>query len=273
LGVLLEAHDPKSLDFIILCTQSADYKLPSSACLVQAAAGVPSPCGCLDINLACSGFIYGLLVAEGLLASGTASKIALINSDTYSRYIHPADSVCRPIFGDGAAATLLTAEKGGGRVLGFSYGSDGSHALQMYLPAGGARHPGYRDLGASGGTTGPADPEYLRMNGPGIYTFTLQVVPGAVASTLAKCGITAADVDYFVFHQANGFMLEALRKKMGLPAEKFIVEMEDTGNLVSASIPVVLSRMRADGRIRPGTRTLLCGFGVGLSWASCLVEW
>ena len=111
------------------------------------------------------------------------------------------------------------------------------------------------------------------MDGPEIFNFTLQVVPGAVQESLAKVGCAVADIDYFVFHQANAFMLEALRRKLGIPPGKFVVEMADTGNLVSASRPVVREKMRRDGRIRPGIRTLLCGFGVGLSWAACVVTW
>ena len=111
------------------------------------------------------------------------------------------------------------------------------------------------------------------MNGPEIFNFTLHVVPPAIGATLRKSGMSLDDIDYFVFHQANAFMLEALRRKMDLPREKFVVEMADTGNLVSASIPVVLERMLLDGRLRTGQCTLLCGFGIGLSWASCIVEW
>jgi 3-oxoacyl-[acyl-carrier-protein] synthase III len=273
LGALLIQHKGVPVDFLMLCTQSADYKLPGSAGLLQATAGLQTRCGCLDINLACSGFVYGLMLAEGLIAGGSAQNVVLVNSDTYTHYIHPRDSVCRPIFGDGAAATLISAVEPGGRPKAFCFGTDGRHALQMYLPAGGGRNPAFRGSNGSWPDSQPTDPEFLHMNGPEIFNFTLQVVPKAVADTLAKCQLVADDIDYFIFHQANGFMLEALRKKIGLPPGKFIVEMADTGNLVSASIPVIIARMRADGRIRPGVRTLLCGFGVGLSWASCLVEW
>ena len=258
-------------DFLLLCTQTGEYKLPSSACLLQARAGLPARCGALDINLACSGFIYGLAVGESLLLSGVATRVVLVNSDTYTHYIHPQDAVCRPIFGDGAAATLLTASAGG-RILGFEFGTDGAHALSMYLPAGGARLPGYRSDTVPPGLQ-PDDPEFLHMDGPEIYNFTLHVVPPAIEATLQKSQLSRDDIHYFVFHQANAFMLESLRRKMNLPREKFIIEMADTGNLVSASIPVVLERMQRDGRIKPGCRTLLCGFGVGLSWASCIVEW
>jgi 3-oxoacyl-[acyl-carrier-protein] synthase III len=273
LTLLLSRQKDVAIDFLILCTQSADYKLPASAGLLQASSGLPCKCGCLDINLACSGFVYGLMLAEGLIEGGTVRSVVLVNSDTYSHYIHPKDSVCRPIFGDGAAATLISSEVQGGRSKGFSFGTDGSHARQLYLPAGGGRTPAYRGENGNWPGSGPKDPEFIYMNGPEIFNFTLQVVPGSVTDTLARCQLSAGDVDYFIFHQANGFMLEALRKKMGLPSEKFVVEMADTGNLVSASIPVVIARMRADGRIKTGTRTLLCGFGVGLSWASCVVEW
>jgi 3-oxoacyl-[acyl-carrier-protein] synthase-3 len=245
--------------------------MPSSSCLLQARAGLPNTCGSLDINLACSGFIYGLAIGESLLQTGAATRVLLINSDTYTHYIHPKDPVCRPIFGDGAAATLLGPATSG-RILGFEFGTDGGHAMNMYLPAGGERSPEFRAYDVVSAMA-PGAPEFIRMNGPEIFNFTLHVVPAAIAATLRKSGLVLGDIDYFVFHQANAFMLEALRRKMDLPRGKFVVEMADTGNLVSASIPVVLERMMLDGRLQPGRRTLLCGFGVGLSWASCIVEW
>ncbi len=258
-----------SADFLLFCTQTADYKLPTSACLLQSRTGLPPGCGALDLNLACSGFIYGLAVGEGLLRSGAATRVVLVNSDTYTRLIHPQDAVCRPIFGDGAAATLLGNEAGG-RILGFEFGTDGAHAMSMHLPAGGAKSPGYR---ADATALLPGDPEFIRMDGPEIYNFTLRVVPPAVEAVLRKNRLTRDDIHYYVFHQANAFMLESLRRKLDLPREKFIIDLAETGNLVSASIPVVLERMQREGRIKPGCRVLLCGFGVGLSWASCIVEW
>jgi 3-oxoacyl-[acyl-carrier-protein] synthase-3 len=267
---LMLRHDREKTDFLLFCTQSADYKLPSSACLLQSRTRQPKKCGCLDINLACSGFIYSLMLAESLLKSGTARQVLVVNGDTYTHYIHPHDPVCRPIFGDGAAATLVE-NTGPGGIAGFAFGSDGDQALRMFLPAGGERQRRFRDDDGSGSV--PTDPEYLRMDGPEIYNFTLQVVPQVVNESLEKAGCGRDDIDYYVFHQANGFMLEALRRKLGIAREKFVIEMAETGNLVSASIPVVLERMRLDGRIKPGRRTLLCGFGVGLSWAACVVTW
>jgi len=266
---LFARHARGRTDFLLLCTQTADYKLPSSSCLLQARIGLPKSCGCLDINLACSGFIYGLMVGEALLKT-VATQLLLVNSDTYTHYIHPQDTVCRPIFGDAAAATLLN-NSAPGRIEGFAFGSDGEQGLRMYLPAGGERLPEYRGAAALAGT--PTEPEFLRMDGPAIYNFTLQVVPKVIKECLDKAQVNADQVDYFVFHQANAFMLESLRRKLCIPTEKFPIEMEGTGNLVSASIPVVLHKMRSDSRIKSGTRTLLCGFGVGLSWGACLITW
>ncbi|MDI1320593.1 MAG: ketoacyl-ACP synthase III [bacterium] len=267
--LLLTRHERSRTDFLLFCTQTPDYKLPSSSCLLQAHIGLPKNCGCLDINLACSGFIYGLMVGEALLKT-VATQLLLVNSDTYTHYIHPQDAICRPIFGDAAAATLLD-NSAPGRIEGFAFGTDGEQGLRMCLPAGGERLREFRGAAALAGT--PAEPEFLRMDGPAIYNFTLQVVPKVIKECLDKAHVSAEQVDFFVFHQANAFMLESLRRKIGIPAEKFPIEMADTGNLVSASIPIVLHKMRSDGRIKSGTRTLLCGFGVGLSWGACLITW
>ena len=266
---LFDRMKSKEADFLLLCTQTPDYKLPSSSGLVQARAGLASSCGAFDINLACSGYIYGLMIGHSMIASGVASNVVLVNSDTYTHYIHPKDTICRPIFGDGAAATLLAATS---KVMltGFVFGSDGTEAMRMHIAAGGERLRHFRDAAE---TSAPSDPEFLKMDGPEIFNFTLRVVPAAVNDCLRKVGMTSDAVDYFVFHQANAFMLEALRRKINIPKEKFPVELEQTGNLVSASIPVVLEKMRIDGRLKPGIRTLLCGFGVGLSWGACLVTW
>lgn len=267
---LLCDHDRSKVGFLLLCTQTGDYKLPSSSCIVQTKAQLPVGCGCLDINLACSGFIYGLMVAEGLLQGGSVEQVLLVNADTYTHYIHPKDAVCRPIFGDAAVATLLT-NSAKGKISGFAFGSDGSQALRMYLPAGGERLRQFRDGRAPSSV--PSDPEFIRMDGPEIFNFTLRVVPQAVSDALAKAGCGMDGIDYVIFHQANAFMLEALRRKLAIPPAKFVIDMAETGNLVSASIPVVLEKMRRDGRLKPGMRTLLCGFGVGLSWAACVVSW
>jgi 3-oxoacyl-[acyl-carrier-protein] synthase-3 len=266
---LLREESGSPPDFLLFCTQSPDYKVPASACVLQASAGLPTSCGAADINLGCSGFIYGLAMGEGLLAAGFASKVALVTSETYTKYIHPKDAVSRPIFGDGAAATLLSKSEGG-RAHSFVFGTDGKHAQKLFIPAGGSRQPEYKTYFDK---ANPTDPEFIHMDGPEIFNFTLQAVPKLVEQVLAKEKTAFEEIDYFVFHQANAFMLEALRRKIKIPPEKFIVDMADTGNLVCASIPVVLRKMIERGLLISGKRLLLCGFGTGLSWAGCILDW
>jgi 3-oxoacyl-[acyl-carrier-protein] synthase-3 len=272
LNELVHSEKESPVDFLLLCTQSPDYKVPTSACILQNAVGLPTHCGGVDINLGCSGYIYGLAIAEGLLSAGIASNVALVTSETYTHYLHPQDIVSRPIFGDGAAATLLSKGQGS-RVHSFVFGTDGAHAQKLYIPAGGSRQPEYRVAADTQTERLPGDPEYIHMNGPEIFNFTLHSVPKLVEQVLAKEQVQFAEIDYFVFHQANAFMLESLRRKVKIPAEKFIVDMADTGNLVSASIPVVLRKMKEKGLLLPGKRLLLCGFGTGLSWGGCILDW
>jgi 3-oxoacyl-[acyl-carrier-protein] synthase-3 len=275
LAELLRQDNAPPPDFLLFCTQSLDYKVPTSACILQDAAGLPTSCGAADINLGCSGFIYGLAMGEGLLAAGLADKVALVTSETYTKYIHPQDTVSRPIFGDGAAATLL-AKEGDARAHSFVFGTDGAHAQKLFIPAGGSRQSSAELLATqrlSGIVSKPDDPEFIHMNGPEIFNFTLQAVPKLVSQVLSKAETAFEEIDYFVFHQANAFMLEALRRKIKIPSEKFIVDMADTGNLVSASIPVVLRKMLEKGLLTSEKRLLLCGFGTGLSWAGCILDW
>jgi 3-oxoacyl-[acyl-carrier-protein] synthase-3 len=267
-----------SPDFLIFVTQTPDYKVPTSACILQHAVRLPTTCGAIDVNLGCSGFIYGLALAEGILETGVATNVALVTSETYTHYLHPQDTVSRPIFGDGAAAALLSKSqdgKSGSRVHSFVFGTDGAHAKKLYIPAGGARLPQYRESSLhsdDAANFSPLSPEFIQMNGPEIFNFTLQTVPKVVERVLAVENTNFEAIDYFLFHQANGFMLEALRRKIKIPPEKFIVDMADTGNLVCASIPVVLRRMRDKGLLCAPKKILLCGFGTGLSWGGCILN-
>ncbi|HPR91115.1 MAG TPA: ketoacyl-ACP synthase III, partial [Synergistaceae bacterium] len=214
-GLFEEYHiDRNSIDFLLLCTQSPDYFLPSTACLVQDRLGLPVTTGALDFNLGCSGFIYGLTLAQGLLRAGTASKILLIMSETYTRHIHPLDKSTRTIFGDAAAATLL--EKDDLERLGsFVLGTDGSGAQNLIVPGGGMAHPRSPETGEEkiddGGN--PRSMDNLYMNGPEIFSFTLRTVPEMVRQTLVKNNLTKDDIDLYVLHQANRFILENLRDR------------------------------------------------------------
>jgi len=259
------------IDFLLFCTQAPDYFLPTTACLLQQRLGLPTSCGALDINLGCSGFVYGLSLAQGLIEVNGLRNVLVITADTYSKFIHPQDRSVRTVFGDGAAATLIQAREADAPALGpFVFGTDGRGAEKLIVPAGGMRLPRNAQTAQVAtdafGNTRSADNLY--MNGPDIMQFTLSMVPSLCRDLCAKAGVAMEAVDHFVFHQASAFMLEALRKKMKIPPERFSVCLRETGNTVSSTIPMALSREQAAGRIRPGALVMLVGFGVGYSWAA-----
>jgi 3-oxoacyl-[acyl-carrier-protein] synthase-3 len=264
----------EEIDFLIVCTQSPDYFLPTTACLVQERLKLETSCGAIDINQGCSGFVYGLSVAKGLIESGAATNVLLITAETYSKFINDRDRSVRTIFGDAAAATLVSGVESAEDLIGpFVFGTDGRGAPNLIVPVGGTRRPkgnvAAEEREAESGNW--RSDENLYMNGPEIFNFTLKAVPESVNSLLAKSGKAIQDVDYFVFHQANRFMLDRLRAKMKLPEEKFCVELENCGNTVSSTIPIALERAMERGVVREGARVMLVGFGVGYSWAATMV--
>ncbi len=263
----------EEIDFLIYCTQSPDYILPSTACLIQNRLKLPTQCGAFDYNLGCSGYVYGLAMAKGFIESGVARNILLITSDTYSKYLNENDRSVYPIFGDAATATLISSREHDKINIGpFVFGSDGSGAQNLIIPAGGFREPVTLDSFVE-----KAD-EYgnirnrcnLYMNGPEIFNFTLREIPPVVEKLLEKSQASLDEYDYFVFHQANLFMLEHLRKKLKIDAAKFSIQLSDIGNTVSSSIPIALKR--DINSIQPGSRVMLVGFGVGYSWAACSIR-
>lgn len=268
--------EPADIDYILLCTQSPDYFLPTTACLVQDRLGIPTSAGALDFNLGCSGYIYGLGLAKGLVETGQAKKVLLITSETYSKFIHPMDRSVRAIFGDAAAATLIEAiESNDERIGPFLYGTDGRGAPNLIVPTGGIREPQTEESGKAvdDGTGSIRSRDNIYMNGPEIFTFTIKTVPAAVNLLLQKAACTVEEVDRFVFHQANAYMLQHLQKKCGIPADRFPIKMKSCGNTVSSTIPLVIQELRESGELRPGMNLMLVGFGVGYSWAGCMVRW
>jgi 3-oxoacyl-[acyl-carrier-protein] synthase-3 len=264
------AVDKNSIDYLLLCTQSPDYVLPASACLLQHRLGLSTSIGALDFNQGCSGYIYGLSLAKGLLAAGVASQVLLVTAETYSKYVHPQDKACRTIFGDGAAATLIGGE-GFAEIGAFSLGTDGSGAESLMVRTGGARCPERSHALAHDTYGNPVSPDHIYMNGGEIYLFTLRTIPAMVAQTLQKNALTQHDIDLFVFHQANGYIIEQLRKKMNIDERKFFVHLSEVGNTVSSSIPIALCEALKKGALHKGSKTLLAGFGVGLSWGGCVL--
>jgi 3-oxoacyl-[acyl-carrier-protein] synthase III len=269
------ACNPQDVDYVLLCTQSPDYFLPTTACLVQDRLGIPTTAGALDFNLGCSGFIYGLGLAEALVCSGQAERVLLLTAETYSKFLNPRDRSVRTIFGDAAAATLLSASDSTEPLLGpFVYGTDGSGGPNLIVPAGGMRRPRSEETAFEKeddqGNIRAANDIY--MNGPEVFNFTLERVPETVKRLLEKSRLALEEIDLFVFHQANSYMLDHLRKRLGIPQEKFVVAMGDCGNTVSSTIPIALKHVALSGRLTPGMSVMAVGFGVGYSWGATIVR-
>ena len=259
----------KDIDFVLFCTQSPDYKLPSSACIIQDRLGLGTNCGAFDFNLGCSGYEYGLAVAKGLVVSGTASNVLLLTGETYNRYIHPRDKGNRTIFGDGASATVISTT-GFAEVGEFSLGTDGSGANHLIVKSGGARYPDpFNDLTFDNGGN-PISSDHLNMDGQEIFVFTLTIVPKMMKDVLMKNSLQKEDIDFYIFHQANKYMLEHLRKKLEIAEETFFDNLALVGNTVSSTIPIALCDAREQGRLKGNV--LLAGFGVGLSWGATIIK-
>jgi 3-oxoacyl-[acyl-carrier-protein] synthase-3 len=272
-GEQLFLRHPRAADYLLFCTQSPDFILPTTACLLQSRLKLPTRCAALDFNLGCSGYVYGLSLADALLRAGSAQRVVLLTGDTYTRLIHPLDKSTRTIFGDAGTATLLTVESSS-RLHSFVLGSDGRGAENLIVQTRGMRQPVPVGAAATPDDSGNLrDPNCLYMNGPEIFNFTLQAVPTLVADVLARASLTKEQVDLWVFHQANAFMLEHLRRKLRIPPEKFVWELEDVGNTVSSTIPLAIERSLRKGKLQRGMKVLLAGFGVGYSWGGCMLEW
>ncbi len=257
--------DPQSIDFVLLCTQTPDYPLPTTACLIQDRLGLPESCGALDFNLGCSGFVYGMAVAEGLIQSGAARNVLLLTAETYSKYIDSDDRSLRTIFGDAAAATLVRASEQPS-LSGFRFGTDGSGADTLMVAEGGAKEtspqvlkPRHRKRWKS----------RLYMDGPSLLSFTVVAVPKLIKEVLQAAQLDASDVTYYLLHQATRKMLEQLQASLGVDDQKLPIRLEDYGNTVSSTIPILINELRTENRIPVGSNHLLIGFGVGWSWAGC----
>ena len=268
---ILKNYDKDKIDFLLFCTQSPEYYLPSGACILQDRIKLRTNIGALDYNLGCSGFIYGLAMAKSLINSNIAKNILLITSETYTKHIHPKDKGNKTIFGDAAAATII--EKSEKEQIGeFVLGTDGSGYKNLIVPNGGLRNRydiNSQEIDDDSGSI--RTDNNLYMNGPEIFNFTIKAVPKVVAETLAKNNITLDDLDYVIFHQANKYMNEYLRKKINIPEEKFYLNLLHTGNTVSATIPIAIKDALDNKLIKKGNKVLLVGFGVGYSWGGTIV--
>jgi len=266
--------DPATVDAVIFSTQTPDHLIPSNACILHGRLGLRRDAPAFDASGGCAGYLFGLRQAQDMLANKNAHNILFVTADTYSRLIHDEDRATRCLFGDGAAASLITPTDDGRGILDIALGTDGRYYDRFIVPAGGARQS------LNDETAAPAQDksgnirtaENIVMDGMGVLSFFNSTIPGEVKNILEKNNMFPDDIDFFVFHQASGAALDSLQKALRIPDEKMIREMEKTGNLVAASIPVALKRAIENEKINEDSILLLCGFGVGLTWGTAIVK-
>jgi 3-oxoacyl-[acyl-carrier-protein] synthase-3 len=259
------------IDYLLYCTQSPEYILPTTACLLQHKLNLRKDIGALDFNLGCSGFTYGVSLAKGLISSGQVKNVLLVTSETYSKYLHPQDRSNRAIFGDAATATLITYSEE--ECVGeFLFGTDGGGYDKLIVKNGCGRFeydPNAKEL--SYGTNNIYTDNNLYMNGPEIFNFTHEVIPDFTKMIVSKNHMKLEDPHQYVFHQANAFMLNFLRKKMNIESNKFYVDLADGGNTVSSTIPIALKKYSNSKGVLDED-VVIIGFGVGLSWSGGLIK-
>jgi len=262
------------IDYLIFCTQSPDYFLPTSACILQDKLNLNTKIGAIDVNQGCSGFVYSLGLAKGLVESKQCQNILIVTSETYTKFINPKDKSVRTLFGDGACAILVSAHEGEETaIFPVSHGTDGSGYDQLIVPHGGARNPlsneSYEEtMDESGNLRSQSN---LYMNGRAIHNFTIKKIPKVFQETLENSGLELDDIDSVIFHQANKFVLNNLQKKINIPNEKIHRSYESIGNTVSSTIPIGLAKEKE--KRKSVSTYLLLGFGVGLSWAGSIVRY
>jgi 3-oxoacyl-[acyl-carrier-protein] synthase III len=254
----------KELGLIIVATVGADYPFPSTANLVQHALG--AQCPAFDMQAACSGFLYGLATAQQFVANGSVKHVLVIGVEVLSRVMDYTDRTTCVLFGDGAGAVVLSASDEPGGVLGFTLGSDGARPELLWIPAGGSAEP----------VTEEAIRQhriYVQMQGSEVFKFATRVMGTAMEEALANAGMTAADMDLFIPHQANLRIIEVASKRLNLPPEKVFVNIEKYGNTSAAAIPIALCEAIDQGRVFPGAHIGMVAFGAGLTWAAAVVKW
>jgi 3-oxoacyl-[acyl-carrier-protein] synthase-3 len=264
---------PNEIDFLLFCSLELDYYTPATACVIHQKLNLPENCGVLDFNHGCSGYVYGLSLAKGFIESVGQKNVLLITASTLTKKIHKKDKSSRFVFGDGAAATLISARESEKGVGSFVFGNDGGGADKIIVKDGGGKHPisetSFTDYSDEyGNVTNDAS---FYMNGTGIFLFGVKTVPKIVLELLEKENKTIEDIDLFIFHQANLFLIDTIATKLNIPKQKVFNFMENVGNTVSSTIPIALYEAIQCGKAKKGDTILLVGFGVGLSWAATTI--
>ena len=257
--------DPGDIDLVICASVSPDQLMPATAARIAAAVGARNA-GAYDVLAGCTGFIYALGAAASSVAAGLAERVLVVGAEVISSILDWEDRSTCVLFGDGAGAAIVAPAEGRGRLLGFDLGNDGTGADLLEVPAGGSRLP-------ASAQTVQQRLHFLRMNGREVYRFATRVVPESAQRILAEAGRSVDDVDLFVPHQANQRIIDVAAEKLGIPEDRVLSSLAEYGNTSCASIPISLEHALKQDRLHDGDLVLLTGFGAGLSWGSCLLEW
>lgn len=271
---LFDAHPElkTATDLLVTVTQTPDYRIPHNSARLAYELGLPQTVASFDLSLGCSGYVYGLIVTQGFLAATGRKNAVLVTCDPYSRIIDPADRDTNSVFGDAATATWVSADDSGGRVLALDFGTDGAGWSAITIKGGGAVAP---FIDTAGGFPAPEqagrDSARLHMAGRPVFNFVNSKVPESIRTCLDRAGLALGDIDYFALHQGSTYMLDAMTGRLGVPAQKVLKNMSRYGNTVSSTIPLLLEELEAEGQLR-GKKIVMSGFGVGLSWATAVVQ-
>lgn len=260
---------PKDIDFLLFCTQGPDYFMPSTSCTIQDRLGIPTMAGAVGYDLGCSGFVYGLAMANSFVESGLAKNVLLLTADTISKCIHPLDKNLA-LFGDAASATIISSE-GIAKIGKFELGTDGSGYEQIIIKNGGWRNKQLTGVIYENENGNTRRDDNFYMDGEAVFNFTVDRIPHLIEEILKKNDTTHESINYYVFHQANKFMLNTLRKINAIPKDQFLVDLSDTGNTTSSTVPIGLCKSLSNGSIQKGMNVMVAGFGVGLSWAGTIL--
>ena len=261
--------DPASVGLLVVVTQTPDYRIPHNSALLQHRLNLPLTTAAFDISLGCSGYVYALSICKGLMDAQNIENCILVTCDPYSKIMDKTDRGTYAVFGDGATATWLSQSDGADIGLA-DMGTCGEHGEHLILKNGGAVSPLYSVHDDEVPTFEAAD-STLKMKGRGIFNFVLANVPGSIEKCLELNNLSHADIDYYALHQGSFYMLKSLARKAGLSSDKMLYNIQDYGNTVSSSVPMLMETLIVDKKVESGTRVLLSGFGVGLSWATNVV--
>ena len=256
--------EPSAVDLIVVATVTPDMLFPSTGAILADQLGAKDAAA-YDLSAGCTGFVYALVQAHGMVASGLVDHALVVGGDVLSKIVDWEDRSTCVLFGDGAGAVVIERVRDGG-FLGFELGADGSGGPQLYMPAGGSRAPATAETVA-------ARQHFAKMNGREVFKFATRVLVDSAEKVLDECGVPVEEVDVYVPHQANVRIIDHARKKLGIPEERTVVNVDRFGNTSSGSIPLALGDAETDGRLKEGEMVLMTGMGAGLTWGSALIEW